>query len=83
MIYNSSYYDTCDITSGNEAWPPGCQLKFCSGENLANTDRVLVEALQPKSVTEVSVEMHTKSESRRYESQWRMCTATGLFFGGT
>ena len=58
-------------------------MKFCTGENLAQTDRIIVEAIQPKCTTEVSVEMHARAQPGVYESQWRMSTATGLFFGGS
>lgn len=67
--------------SGDEKWPPGCHLKFCAGENLSLSDRTLVDALEPGQVADVTVEMHSRLASGVYQSQWRMSTATGLFFG--
>lgn len=60
----------------------GCQLKFCAGENLANTDRAVLDVLHPQDSTEISIQMHSPSTPGVYQSQWRMSTATGLYFGG-
>ncbi|WAR02736.1 ILRUN-like protein [Mya arenaria] len=79
---NTTFTKTWRVeNSGDESWPPGCQLRFCQGENLANTDRVLVETLGPRATTDISVQMQARSEPGTYQSQWRMCTATGMFFG--
>lgn len=67
--------------SGDEPWPPGCQLRFCDGENLSRTDRIVVDAIQPKNTADISVEMHSPAQPGVYQSQWRMCTATGMYFG--
>ena len=67
---------------GEEPWPPGCHLKFCMGENLSYSDRVMVEPLTPGQVTDVTMEMHSRLVPGVYQSQWRMSTATGLFYGG-
>ncbi|XP_052212015.1 protein ILRUN-like isoform X2 [Dreissena polymorpha] len=81
---NTTFTKTWKLgNSGEEVWPPGCQLKFCSGDNLASTDRVLVDALPPHSTAEISVVMRSPAEDGTYQAQWRMCTATGLFFGET
>lgn len=81
---------TCDrhsceqnFTVGDDSWPPGCNLRYCSGDNLSNTDRAIVNALTPGQVTDVSVEMHSPSNTGVYQSQWRLSTPTGLFFGGS
>lgn len=73
---------TACLFSGDERWPPGCHLKFCAGENLSLSDRTIVEALEPGQVTDVAVEMHSRRDPGVYQSQWRMSTATGMFFGG-
>ncbi|KAK3102798.1 hypothetical protein FSP39_013980 [Pinctada imbricata] len=67
--------------SGEEVWPPGCCLKYCLGDNLSNSDRAVVDPLQPGDVTDVSVEMQSPAAPGVYQSQWRMSTPTGLFFG--
>ncbi|KAJ8299166.1 hypothetical protein KUTeg_023226 [Tegillarca granosa] len=66
---------------GDDAWPPGCCLRYCSGENLSNSDRAMVDALQPGQEADVSLEMRSPSTTGVYESQWRMCTPTGINFG--
>jgi hypothetical protein len=68
--------------TGDDKWPPGCNLRYCTGDNLSNTDRAIVEALLPGQVTDVSVEMHSPANTGVYQSQWRLSTPTGLFFGG-
>lgn len=70
------------LCSGDESWPAGCQLRFCQGENLANTDRAVLGTLNPRETTDISVEMHSPTTPGVYQSQWRMCTATGMYFGG-
>lgn len=70
------------FVAGDEAWPPGCNLMHCSGENLSLADRVMVEALQSGEMTDVSIEMHSPTAIGVYPSQWRMSTPTGLYFGG-
>lgn len=79
---NTRFAKTWRISNtGDEKWPPGCHLKFCAGENLSFSDRTIVEALEPGQVTDVTVEMHSRLEPGVYQSQWRMSTATGMFFG--
>ena len=68
--------------SGDEAWPPACCLKYVSGDQFCHRDRVMVDALQPGAVTDVSVEMRSPEKMGFYQGQWRMCTPTGMFFGG-
>lgn len=73
---------TVIIISGDEAWPPGCNLRYCCGDNLSNTDRAIVSILEPGQEADVSVEMASPATTGVYQSQWRMSTPTGLFFGG-
>ena len=63
-------------------WPPGCCLCFMQGDRMGDNERVIVDALQPGAVTDVSVQMRSPSGTGIYQGQWRMQTATGLFFGG-
>ena len=66
---------------GPDRWPPGCILRFSSGVQLSEQDRVLVEPLEPYTATDISIEMTSPAEPGIYESKWRMSTATGNFFG--
>ena len=66
---------------GPDKWPPGCILRFSTGVQLSQQDRVLVEPLDPYTATDISVEMTSPSNPGIYESRWRMSTATGNFFG--
>ena len=80
LDYNCYFCCSCNI--GDEPWPAGCQLRYCSGENLSNTDRAVLGILNPKETADVSVQMHSPSAAGVYQSQWRMCTSTGMYFGG-
>lgn len=66
---------------GDEAWPPGCNLRYCCGDNLSNTDRAIVHILEPGQEADISVEMESPAATGVFQSQWRMSTPTGLFFG--
>lgn len=71
------------LTAGDETWPPACCFKYVAGDQFTHLDRVMVDALQPGAVTDVSVEMKSPERTGIYQGQWRMCTATGMYFGGT
>ena len=70
------------FSAGDDAWPPGCSLKFVAGEQFGTIDRVMVDALQPGAVTDVSVDMISPSSNGMFQGQWRMTTPTGMYFGG-
>jgi hypothetical protein len=78
MFFKSSLY----IFPGQDSWPPGCCLKFLQGDLLDAKERVMVDALQPGQVTEISIGMVSPDQAGLFQSQWRMCSATGMFFGG-
>jgi len=81
---NTKFVKTWRVqNTGADAWPPGCVLRFTSGEQLCNQDRVLVGPLDPLQSTDISVEMTSPCTPGMYESKWRMSTATGNFFGDT
>ncbi|XP_078667707.1 protein ILRUN-like [Branchiostoma floridae x Branchiostoma belcheri] len=67
--------------SGEEPWPAGACLRFLAGERLGPNDRVLVDSLDPKCITDVSVNMVSPSHAGVYQGQWRMCTPANLYFG--
>lgn len=66
---------------GDEAWPPGCSLKFVGGEQFGHRDRVMVDALQPNAVADISVELASPQQTGIYQGQWRMSTPLGFYFG--
>lgn len=42
----------------------------------------MVKSLDPQEISDVSVQMRSPTVPGMYQGQWRMCTATGLFYGG-
>lgn len=70
------------MITGEEKWPPGCCLKYVNGDQFGHRDRVMVHAMDPADQADVSVEMRSPTNTGFFQGQWRMCTATGLFFGG-
>ncbi len=68
--------------TGDEPWPPACSLKYVGGEQFGHHDRVMVDALQPGEMTDVSIEMGSPSSTGIFQGQWRMNSPTGLYFGG-
>lgn len=67
---------------GAESWPPGISLKYVGGDQFGHVNMVMVRSLDPQEMTDVSVQMHSPVSPGMYQGQWRMCTATGLYFGG-
>nr|XP_008520950.1 PREDICTED: uncharacterized protein C6orf106 homolog [Equus przewalskii] len=68
--------------SGTEAWPPGVCLKYVGGDQFGHVNMVMVRSLEPQEIADVSVQMCSPSRAGMYQGQWRMCTATGLYYGG-
>ncbi|XP_063320743.1 protein ILRUN-like isoform X2 [Pelmatolapia mariae] len=68
--------------TGAESWPPGVSLKYVGGDQFGHINMVMVRSLDPQEMTDVSVQMHSPVSPGMYQGQWRMCTATGLFYGG-
>ncbi|XP_069094932.1 protein ILRUN isoform X3 [Pleurodeles waltl] len=67
--------------TGAEAWPPGVCLKYVGGDQFGHVNMVLVRSLESQEMTDVSVQMCSPSNAGMFQGQWRMCTATGLYFG--
>ncbi|XP_072497911.1 protein ILRUN isoform X2 [Notamacropus eugenii] len=67
--------------SGTEAWPPGVCLKYVGGDQFGHVNMVMVRSLEPQEIADVSVQMCSPSIAGMYQGQWRMCTATGLYYG--
>lgn len=70
------------LNSGAEAWPPGVCLKYVGGDQFGHVNMVMVRSLEPQEIADVSVQMCSPSRAGMYQGQWRMCTATGLYYGG-
>lgn len=71
----------CDLL-GTDAWPPGVTLKYIGGHQFGHVNTVMVKSLDPQEISDVSVQMRSPAAPGMYQGQWRMCTATGLFYGG-
>lgn len=69
--------------SGAESWPPGVCLKYVGGDQFGHVNMVMVRSLDPQEMADVSVQMQSPTSPGMYQGQWRMCTATGLYYGGT
>lgn len=69
-------------SAGSESWPPGVCLKYIGGDQFGHVNMVMVRSLEPQEISDVSVQMHSPANPGMYQGQWRMCTATGLFYGG-
>ncbi|XP_061908010.1 protein ILRUN-like [Entelurus aequoreus] len=67
--------------TGAESWPPGVCLKYVGGDQFGHVNMVTVRSLAPQEMTDVSVPMHSPVSPGMYQGQWRMSTATGLYFG--
>lgn len=68
--------------TGAESWPPGVSLKYIGGDQFGHVNTVMVKSLEPQEISDVSVQMRSPTAPGMYQGQWRMCTATGLFYGG-
>ncbi|XP_061543859.1 protein ILRUN [Phycodurus eques] len=67
--------------SGAESWPAGVCLKYIGGDQFGHVNTVMVKSLEPREVADVSVQMRSPASPGMYQGQWRMCTASGLFYG--
>uniref|UniRef100_A0AAY4CDI9 Protein ILRUN n=1 Tax=Denticeps clupeoides TaxID=299321 RepID=A0AAY4CDI9_9TELE len=67
--------------TGTESWPPGVCLKYVGGDQFGHVNIVMVRSLDPQEISDVSVQMRSPVAPGMYQGQWRMCTATGLFYG--
>jgi len=76
------------MNTGNEPWPEGCTLRFTQGNRMSDgrsalSDRLEVGCLPPGEKFDISVSMRSPEKPGMYESQWRMATPAGAFFGDT
>ncbi|XP_034447929.1 protein ILRUN-like [Hippoglossus hippoglossus] len=67
--------------TGAESWPPGVCLKYVGGDQFGHVNMVMVRSLDPQEMTDVSVQMQSPVSPGMFQGQWRMCSATGLYFG--
>ncbi|XP_074595047.1 protein ILRUN [Brevipalpus obovatus] len=79
---NTKFFKTWKIqNSGNFRWPPDCSLKFVDGHMLTHSDQILVGSLEAGQIIDLSVEMVSPTQPGDYQGVWRMCSASGHFFG--
>ncbi|KAM6977969.1 protein ILRUN-like [Aplochiton taeniatus] len=67
--------------TGAESWPPGVCLKYVGGDQFGHVNMAMVRSLEPQETFDVSVQMRSPVAPGMYQGQWRMSTATGLFYG--
>lgn len=68
--------------SGPRQWPSGCTLKLASGHAMGvRSVSISVPALAAGASSNFSVQMTSPAEVGIYESQWRIATPNGVFFG--
>jgi len=68
--------------SGKYKWPSGCTLKLASGHAMGvSSVSISVPALASGATSNFSVQMTSPPEVGIYESQWRIATPNGVFFG--
>jgi len=69
------------LNSGTCAWDAGFKFAFTTGNALGGTTVVLPAAVASGAQYEVSVPMTAPTTPGTYQSNWRMQTAGGQFFG--
>ena len=69
--------------AGESRWPPGVVLRFTCGDPLGPVRMVSVSPLDAGSVADISINMVSPPTSGMYQGQWRMCSPTGQYFGGS
>ena len=83
LCYIFSFIKTWKVANnGDDRWPDGSYLAFTGGVNLALQSAVPVASLNPGEATDISVDMNSPSLPGMYESNWRMATPNGSYFGG-
>jgi len=80
---STSFLKTWTIrNSGSDSWPPGCILKLSSGHGMqVSPVGAIVPPLGAGATSNLTIQMTAPAEPGIYESQWRLATATGKFFG--
>ena len=69
------------LNSGSCAWDAGFKFAFTTGNALGGTTVVLSSAVASGAQYDISVPMTAPSTAGTYQSNWRMQTAGGQFFG--
>lgn len=67
--------------SGNERWPPGCQLRYHSGDNMSTIEQRMIPALSPGESADISIDMRSPETPGNYHCIWRLFTPSGTLFG--
>lgn len=64
--------------SGMESWPEGSYLSHRSGFTFGSAISIPLPLLRPGEAVEVTVELLSPTLPGLFQSQWRMCTPTGI-----
>ncbi|XP_063690138.1 protein ILRUN-like [Bolinopsis microptera] len=67
--------------SGRETWPSGCTLRCTDGHRFNPHTEVSLDPIFPGFESDVRVVLCSPQLSGTYQSKWRMCSPTGIFFG--
>ncbi|KAK5650699.1 hypothetical protein RI129_001728 [Pyrocoelia pectoralis] len=68
------------LNNGTEAWPFGCHVKCAAGDSLG-AEPIQVPCLEPGTGTLLNLRMTSPALPGMYQSKWRLCTASGSYFG--
>uniref|UniRef100_A0A3P8YZ19 Protein ILRUN n=1 Tax=Esox lucius TaxID=8010 RepID=A0A3P8YZ19_ESOLU len=60
-------------------WPALCDKYLW--DQFGHVNMVMVRSLEPQEISDISVQMRSPTAPGMYQGQWRMSTATGLFYG--
>lgn len=78
---NTTFQKTWHLyNNGSEPWPVGCYLQCAGGDRLGG-EPMQVPVLQPGEGRNVTLEMKSPGVPGIYQSKWRLCTASGSYFG--
>lgn len=69
------------LNSGSCAWEAGFKFAFTTGNALGGSTFTLPSAVASGAQYDISVPMTAPSTAGTYQSNWRMSTAAGQFFG--
>jgi len=77
-----SFTHTWTLTNtGVEGWPVGCCVRFFSGAQMTNIDRIFLDPLQAGGSTQVTIELTCPLSAGQFNGQWKMSLPNGTYFG--
>ena len=80
---NSLFVKTWTVSNpGPEIWPAGVVLKLVRGHQMGViSTSISVPALRVGECANVSVQMKSPESPGTFDSEWRLCSPNGVFFG--